>query len=452
MSVSLNNEIDINNNEYIENSIIYKLKFFPSIIIDIINKLHNDDQKSNALSCKMMLVLSSFPLGKCANPIETRHWTQILQEDFSKRDYDLSSFKWPKIVETMSVLKWSNSQDLSLPAPTVQFFIADLPEDSTEQYIRRGLQLKLARNSYLNSVVQQIKNSENIYKSNYYIFYHSCSLTTYIYTEFSKCLIEIVNMGIQKNMNPNLQQIEKLSWFRFPQFKPHENPSLVSDLLSKYSMEAGESFDDHAPQLQNLLMSVVPCLFSSLSDPGECSWNFFEDNRSVNPLPHEKYFNLLCNHFHLLPCHSDREKFLTSFSMLHRQFCTLANGELKNIHKSLKVKDCEDGIDPKGVICQILVPHQIAEKVLYFSKPYGFVDHTLDSLPFSDQLRTINTNPWQYQKSQFRFLAHHLYNLNSGIILKNYGYGNFFDSDSAINFRTQIYDFFLKVLIKTVEV
>lgn len=434
----------------------FPIKKFSDIILRIIAELNNQrDYINNALSCKMMFVLSTFPLGKCLFPSdEPRNWLQLLKDWYPNRSRNFNNLFLSEIVRYMPNFENFEMNTLSLPsssyvAPTVQFLSMDLPKDSPEAYLQNGLIRKLMRNKYLDSVVKQIKNIENQNKPNYYSFYHACSLSAFIFTQFTGILIEVANTCGKKFTENNLNTINKISWFRFPQSKDDEKYVTVSDFKDHFSLEEGSADqNDHEPKIQKQLLSIVPFLFSSLTDPGECSWNLFEDNRSVNPLTKEKYFNLLCDHFQLLPNSSDREKFLELFITLHGQFCFLAHEKLKIIHKALQMRD-SGNVDPRGVICQILVPHRIASKVVYLSKPYGFIDHSQDEFSFEELMQKISVNPSEHAKLQFRILAHHIGNVNSGIVVNNYGYGNFFSSAEAVEFRKEIHKFFLNMLITT---
>src|SRR5579871_4733629 len=198
-----------------EDSFYHKIKSSPDFILNVIRKLSDRDQLSNALSCKMMLVFNAFPLGKCKLSHAERPWIQIIQEElFPEKICDTSRLKLSEIVCGMPVIEFSISSFSSLKSPTSQFLTMDLDPESEEAYLRDSLCRKLFRNKYLDSVIQQIKNGEKKYMSKYFIFYHSCSLSTFIFTEFSKSLIEMAT----KDENHHLQQIKGLSWFRFPQF------------------------------------------------------------------------------------------------------------------------------------------------------------------------------------------------------------------------------------------
>ena len=431
-------------------------KSLPKFTLNVIQQLGDKDQLSNALTCRMMHDLTTFPLGRCLfSPDEPRSWIQILQEDLlTQCTFCFRKLKLSTIVRKMPTLECPHQSPLSLPAPTVQFFNAELPKTSTEEYIRDGLCRKLFRNKYLHSVAHRIKDAENTRKSDYYAFYHACALSSFIPTEFLKCLIEVANTCGQNHVTKSgFQKIKESSWFRLPHSDESVKIKTVSDFSSRHpTMEKEQKgINDHDPMIQKLLMAIVPCLFSSLSDSGESAWILFEENRSVNPLSCEKYFHLLCDHFGLLPRPADRAEFLTTFTELHGQFCFLANEALKKIHKELKVRGSEDGIDPRGVITQIFVPHQIAEKVVYLAKPYGYIDHSLDHLSFADRMKEIITNPWKHSRAQFRILAHHLHNFKSGIVVKTHGYGDFFDSSVATDFRTKIHAFFLKAFLTTMS-
>jgi hypothetical protein len=434
-----------------ENILLSTLKPIPSFILNVIQRLNARDQLSNGLTCKAMHVLTTFPLGSCLfSPDEARSWIQILHEDLiSACPSKLSKLTLPKIVKKMPLLEYDEVSPSLLPAPTVQFFDQKLPKNSTEEYIRNGLCTKLFRNKYLALIVSQIKAEEILHKTNYYTFYHACCLSSFIYTEFSKCVIEVANIcGKNHITNTPFKKIEGSCWFRLPLFEEAKKFKTVSDFFTQYPMEKGQDdLDDHHSTIQKLLLALDPFLFSSLSDSGESAWIFFEDNRSVNPLTHKRYFDLLCNHFGLLPSFDKRAEFLKMFIALHEEFCALAHEKLKKMHKELKIKD----VDPRGVITQILVPHPIAEKVLYLAQAYGYVDHSLDHLPFTDRMKEIITDPWKYSKAQFRILAHHLHNFNSGIIVRTHGYGDFFQSQDAIQFRKKIHAFFLKTFITTMN-
>lgn len=189
---------------------------------------------------------------------------------------------------------------------------------------------------YLN-LVTAIINKEAAFKNNYCVFYQATSNRWRVPQDIYKQLyIHYKKPG---------SQLEDFEFVRFAGAKSID----VQEFLTTKIEELG-GVDDNRPEIRDVVMSVNLYLFGNVGFPGECTWNYFLENKS-----------------HRWPVATNYYDVIKAFDVTYN-IETLAQ-------EALKLSEMLDKAAPEQTIFQFFVPNKIVDNVAYLSWLLGFPAH-----------------------------------------------------------------------------
>jgi len=451
-----------------EKKFFEKLYSLPSLILKIFESLNEKDRHSCALVCKSWLILNTFPCGPLKGLKDNPSFFERLENSFFPHlNFSLLTLKE---IERGNLPFPKEKEESKAPSlgPTEKYFNHTASDPSDEHYLR-GLRLFINRSPHYRTLVKEIMQQENRHINTHVPFYHNAALEAFTLSMFTSRLLLTAN-GKGFEEDPDLNKIGNTHWIRFPTLVNSLDPKTSSELLLTFPITVHEkeanspdeelviekipSKNDHDPLFQRLAIAVNFHLFGNFGISGEETWDFFKANKSVNPPDFEKFFTMLCDHYKLLPHSKDRKEMKENMFQLYGKLNLAAMEYLKTKQKEL-CKENNRNFDPDsfkhtGVILQILTPRATVGQCVYPSKAYGvpYQEKTLSTLELFDKAAQ---KPEDYRILQGRMLTRYLVDFNQEMIVKDFGYGDFFSSTIAKEIYKEIDALFCKILLRTAE-
>jgi hypothetical protein len=443
------------------------LNGFPYLILNVFGFQDDDEKKISSRVCKLWLYLNSQPFGPCSLA-SCPSWVSRCQLWYPNHDFQ------PVRLETlkrgMKRLKRDDRKICSTKIQPTHRYLHETPSNARHKGELTTIQGNFKKDPYLQKVIESAENEEILYGDTHFPVYHSLCLSVFIFTLYTKHLLTIANFGQEELSDHTFSQIDQTCWIRFPSKPDSGDPQNIHDFLKMYPMEnrgVNGKGGDHSPGVQRLLLCLNPFVFGNYQVKGEETFEMFLTNRSISPPSFEKFFNMLCDNFNILPVNGIsevqaktnkklREGFMKQLEELHmvlevEAFRSLHKQQRKTLIDAGRSSQDFDNINhiDWGVLCQFLIPKDTIDDFAYSSQPYGIISHEHDPQPLSHVLRMVNDEPQPMKTVQLRMLTSLLTNFYSGVMANAYGFGDFFSSKTgtAAPIFAEVEKIFLQMLM-----
>ncbi len=180
------------------------------------------------------------------------------------------------------------------------------------------------------SIINQTKENEKKYSSEYYVFYHGQRSSFLPYLDFITNIYELLEM-------------RKLTHFTFLRFWPNALTSVeTNSFIDEYENEHNDYWNDNNLSLSNKIMSINLSLFGNTNKLGESSFAYFVQDRSICPPSIEYLYTTVFDYF----CFN--HDYITQ--LLQLDYMTFTG---------------------KGTLFQIFVPKEKVNSFIYLAWVYG---------------------------------------------------------------------------------
>jgi hypothetical protein len=314
-----------------------------------------------------------------------------------------------------------------------EMFLQSEPCDKEIANRKKLLLEEFSTDPQLTELFQHVFKTEKEHVGTYQPFYHAMNTSVFLFGFSVKIFLQVMNKNLKSDsLHASFSSIH---WFRFPQLEDSNYPQTIEAFFEQYSMSLavkdGGDHDDHHPDIKQWLMSVSPFLFSNFHKSGESTFELFTTNKSVYPPSAEWYFNLLCDHFKLLPDPSIREGYANKFSdIIGTHYANMQSFLKKSRPAEQRKINFEDrGNRDRGVLFQVLVPKPIVDQVVYPCMEYG-IPAQFRNQKISTVFKNICADPTsQYSvNAQARILTSSLVTRGNEIKVLSYGHTEYFSS------------------------
>ncbi|MBS0653403.1 MAG: hypothetical protein JSR39_07765 [Verrucomicrobia bacterium] len=424
--------------------------------------LDRDGAQCAALVCRDWNQLHAYPSAQV--PIKIFCWGAKLQSQMTQETRNRTSCNYLSENTVKPQLSRFCLDDYPSPKSHVSVSEVFVRTDAVNSKIAREKHLlseELKCDPLLKGLLEEVFTAEKEHALGYQPFYHAATTNVFFFGFATKMLLQVMNQSAEAS--ESLSQFSPVHWFRFPQLKDSVFPVDVQKFLAEYpmtKMEAGSvdksavdknGYNDHDNDVKQWLLSVSPLIFSNIHCSGESTWELFLQNKSVYAPDDIGYFNALCDHFHLLPNPSIREKYAQEFSDLLGSSCRSAGTFLRRSRPLEQRTSCEwqdRGNRNLGFLFQIFVPKPLVDTVVYPCKGYG-LPMELEGCKISKIYQQISQDPTALNnvEVQARMLTCPLVTPGNQIKVMTYGHNNFLQSPDGMAVAKKFQEFFLNVVL-----
>ncbi|MBS0653402.1 MAG: F-box protein [Verrucomicrobia bacterium] len=441
--------------EPLKNVHVYSISDLPGhILCHIFCYLDKDGAQCASLVCRDWNRLNTYPFGQL--PVRIMHWGARMQSRLSAETFERTSFDClhrrtkPPLLSRFSLDDYFSSR---APVSVSETFVRTDAIDRGIAHGKANVSAELKADPILKALLDDVFAAEKEHAVAYQPFYHSMNKTVYFFGYATKMLLHVMNQSLESSATPS--PFSPIHWFRFPQMENSSFPQTIKDFLNMYPMplavKDGGDYDDHDKDIKQWIMAVSPFLFSNFSTVGESTWLMFLENQSVYPPDAGSYFNALCDHFHLLPNLSLREKYAQEFAMLLGQASCDASSFLRRSRPAEQREAFEfekRGNRDFGFLFQIFVPKPLVDTIVYPCMEYGIPKQYRDR-KMSDVFKQICADPTNvnHVPIQARMMTSPLVTRGNQIKVLTYGHNDFLQSPAGIQMSRKFEQFFLNVVL-----
>ncbi|MCB1109986.1 MAG: hypothetical protein KDK64_03325, partial [Chlamydiia bacterium] len=344
------------------------------------------------------------------------------------------------------LLKSQSYQDrLSTRKPTSvsETFLDTDPISVPIKHGLTGVQSELAADPTLKGTVDRVVDAEKRTMDTHTPFYHSMSTIVYLMGYSVNRFLNTMNDSM--DADPLREKFEQMHWFRFPQTSDSSYPTTISDFPRDKMVHP--DYDDHSKPVKDWVLAVNPSLFCNGWTLGEGTWDLFITNKSIYPPSGETFFNMMCDHFGLLPDQKMRQEFAIRFELLIAR----TQIESKRWLRKQRTDDQREiefesrGNRDLGALFQILVPATISNEIAYPCEPYG-VPGKFSGKKMSDVSVVLLKQPHESYTTQARMMLASVIQPDNEVILNVFGAPEFLKSEEGKQKVREFDAFFLEVL------
>lgn len=366
-----------------------------------------------------------------------------------------------------------NFHSIKLSSISKTFLDSDATKSEAELRVSKSLLVdEIEKDPILKGLLHTIFHAESEHSLAYQPFYHAMSTTVFLFGFSVKMLLQAANKDTCNEQTST--SFHSLHWFRFPQLDDSTFPQTVEDFFSKsitnnknqtvqVTMDKAVcapyhgDHDDHHPDIKKWIMAVNPLLFSNFYSSGESTFELFSQNKSVYPPDKKGYFNLLCDHFHLLPDPGKRAKYAEKYDKLLSSHCELMQESLEKSRPHLRknspqktgeiIPFMEKGNRDLGVLCQIFVPKPLVDRIVYPCKKYGIPENYRNkkmSAVYKEMCANVNNT--ENLSVQARIMTSPLVCPGNNIKVLTHGHADFFASEKGDKLKSEFLKFFTDIV------